>query len=440
MQSLSDKVTAALQEVRILILGSQILLGFQFNAVFQPKFSQLPEATRALDCVAYGLMLSAAILFLLPGSFHRLAEGGDDTLRLQRLTTSVAAIAMLPFGICLGIDEYIVAAKILGEPLAVAAGLLLAAAAFAAWYVIELIRRERKPRGQDGEEIVRTSIKEKIRTLGTEIRVVLPGAQALLGFQFAAFLSDAFERLPDMSKAVHFASVTTMAVAVVLLMAPAAFNRIAAGGDDTKEVDLFGTYAMLGAMVLVALSMTGDFYVILMMVSGVPALAMACPIAALCITLALWVGFPLAARRGVRSIVEPIGQGAAHAFRCGDVAMHDQAVGASGEVFGIGPAGEFDLLGLGDIFTRSRCRIGIATIGTNQAIDHELQAARHLIPIDGGGDEDAVRGHPFRVDLIHPIVSLAKAVIRIAAARPVTERHGRRDAGLARMNLAAVFR
>jgi hypothetical protein len=179
--------------------------------------------------------------------------------------------------------------------------LLLACAAFAAWYVIELIRRERKA-NQEGEEIVRTSIKEKIRTLGTEIRVVLPGAQALLGFQFAAFLSDAFERLADASKAVHFASVTTMAIAIVLLMAPAAFHRIAAGGDDTKEVDLFGAYAMLGAMVFVAISMAGDFYVVLMVVTGSQTLAIVCPIAALCIAYALWFGFPLASRRRVRSI------------------------------------------------------------------------------------------------------------------------------------------
>ena len=302
MPSLSDKVTTALQEVRILILGSQILLGFQFHAVFQPKFSQLPETARVLDCVAYGLMLAAAILFLVPGSFHRLAEGGNDTLRLHRLTTSMAASALLPFGVCLGIDEYIVAGKILGEPFAAAAGLLLACVAFIAWYVIELIRRERDAKRQDGEEIVRTSLKEKIRTLGTEIRVVLPGAQALLGFQFAAFLSDVFDRLPEISKAVHFASVTTMAIAIVLLMAPAAFHRIATGGDDTKEVDLFGTYAMLGAMFFIGISMAGDFYVVLMIVTGAPTLAIACPIAALTIAFALWFGFPLAARRRVRSI------------------------------------------------------------------------------------------------------------------------------------------
>ena len=36
MAQIKNKVQNALDEVRILILGSQVLLGFQFQAVFQP--------------------------------------------------------------------------------------------------------------------------------------------------------------------------------------------------------------------------------------------------------------------------------------------------------------------------------------------------------------------------------------------------------------------
>lgn len=302
MPALSDKVTAALQEVRILILGSEILLGFQFEAVFAPKFDALPPISRGLDGLAYGLMLAAAILLISPGAFHRLAESGADTMRLHRLTTRVAAIALLPFAACLGIDEYIVAGKIGDATFAIAGGGLLGAAALIAWYGTGLARK-RRTRSRPAEEVMRTPIKEKIRTLGTEIRVVLPGAQALLGFQFSAFLSAAFEQLPGVAKAVHFASVTTMAIAVVLLMAPAAFHRIATGGDDSREVDVFGSYAMLGAMFFLALSMAGDFYVVLRMATGSEPLAIAGPIAALIVAVALWFAFPLLARR--RSV--PIG-------------------------------------------------------------------------------------------------------------------------------------
>jgi hypothetical protein len=301
MPGLSDKVTAALQEVRILILGSEILLGFQFQAVFQSKFDSLPASARALDGLAFGLMLAAVILLISPGSFHRLAESGDDTARLHRLTTRLAALALLPFAVCIGLDEYIVAGKIVSPSAALAAGCLLKAAAFIAWYAIALVRR-RGSRPIETEQIVRTSIKEKIRTLGTEIRVVLPGAQALLGFQFSAFLSDAFERLPGTAKAVHFASVTIMAITVILLMAPAAFHRIATGGEDTREVDVFGAYVMLAAMFCLALSMAGEFHVVLVMVSSSPAIPIVFPIGAVVAAYGLWFGWPLLARRRPVSI------------------------------------------------------------------------------------------------------------------------------------------
>ena len=47
-----------------------------------------------------------------------------------------------------------------------------------------------------------TELSTRIKQVLTEARVVLPGAQALLGFQFIAVLTDSFARLPK-SVAVH---------------------------------------------------------------------------------------------------------------------------------------------------------------------------------------------------------------------------------------------
>ena len=45
MTKLSDKVKTALDETRMLILGVQILVGFQFRTVFEDGFDQLPGDT-----------------------------------------------------------------------------------------------------------------------------------------------------------------------------------------------------------------------------------------------------------------------------------------------------------------------------------------------------------------------------------------------------------
>ena len=58
-----EKVKIALDETRMLILGAQVLLGFQMRSVFQDAFQDLPAHARSLDAVA--LLLMVAVVGLL---------------------------------------------------------------------------------------------------------------------------------------------------------------------------------------------------------------------------------------------------------------------------------------------------------------------------------------------------------------------------------------
>ena len=51
----------------------------------------------------------------------------------------------------------------------------------------------------------------------TEARVLLPGAQALLGFQLAVILNDTFSQLPQSSKLTNVASLCCISLAIILL-------------------------------------------------------------------------------------------------------------------------------------------------------------------------------------------------------------------------------
>lgn len=61
---LSRKVKIALDETRMLILGAQILLGFQFRGVFSDGYERLPTDARYLDGVALGLMVCVVGLLI----------------------------------------------------------------------------------------------------------------------------------------------------------------------------------------------------------------------------------------------------------------------------------------------------------------------------------------------------------------------------------------
>jgi Family of unknown function (DUF6328) len=303
VSSIKEKVQTSLSEGRNLVLGAQILLGFQYNAAFRPGFERLAGHTRWVEAATLGLLLVTMLLLLAPAPFHRIAEDGNATPRQHRYTNRMITSALVPFALALGANVFIATERPFGTGAALTLGLATGASALLAWFGPELVRassrrRDAVMRGsptqdQGGE---RTSLKEKINYLLTESRIILPGAQALLGFQFAAFLTDAFEKLPQASKLAHTASLLLIAAAVILLMTPAPYHRIVYGGEDTEAFDRIATRLVLGAMVPLGLGLAGELYVVLAKIADARSAVIAACVAALAF-LGLWFGYPLLARR-----------------------------------------------------------------------------------------------------------------------------------------------
>ena len=113
------------------------------------------------------------------------------------------------------------------------------------------------------EERSSTPLHAKIEQMLTEARVVLPGAQALFGFQLAIVLTQSFEQLPSASKITQAASLFLVALSVVLLMAPAAYHSIVYAGEDSQDMHRVGSALVTTATVPLALGLVGDVYVVI---------------------------------------------------------------------------------------------------------------------------------------------------------------------------------
>jgi hypothetical protein len=61
---LDQKLKTALNENRLLILGAQVLFGFQFNGIFQDQFDQLAPFSRGLECSGLTLLMLASRFLL----------------------------------------------------------------------------------------------------------------------------------------------------------------------------------------------------------------------------------------------------------------------------------------------------------------------------------------------------------------------------------------
>ena len=104
---------------------------------------------------------------------------------------------------------------------------------------------------------------EAVTHLLEECRMVLPGLQALLGFQFIAVFNAGFsEKLTPTEQRLHLLALGVVALAGALVMAPASYHRQTGPQEVSTHFLTLASRLLLGAMVLLVLGIGIDFYVI----------------------------------------------------------------------------------------------------------------------------------------------------------------------------------
>lgn len=305
--ALHDRVKVALDETRTLLLAAQILVGFEFQAAFQPGFAVLPGAARAGLAWALVLMVGAVGALVAPSAFHRIAERGESTGRMQPVAGRFAALGLLGVGASLGIDLGVALRSAFASDIAAAAvGALFACLAFLNWFGAGW--RMRRDHGHDARAKAaadlprreQAALHVRIEQMLTEIRVILPGAQALLGFQLVIVLSSGFSALPASSRLLHGVALVCLALTAILLVAPPALHRIVwAGGDSEAFLRIGGRFAVASLLPL-AVGIVADTYVVLRRMSD--SLPAALAGAAVCAGVlgGLWLAWPWSMRRRLR--------------------------------------------------------------------------------------------------------------------------------------------
>ena len=297
--SMQRKLKTALDETRMLMMGSQILFGFQLEAVFQENFAGLDEGRKALTALGILLMAVTIGVLIAPSCRHRLLEDGEASPTMLTMTTRCSAIALLLFAASLGCDLVIVLGADFGAAASVATGVAMMAVAVGAWFVLALVLRRKRDKEEqmvDRPRHERLDLTTKIEQMMTEARVILPGAQALFGFQLIVMLTPAFSDLPAESKLVHAGSLLCVVLTVILLMAPAAIHRLSFSGEDTPRMLRFGSGLVTAALLPLGLGLAGDIYVAVGHSLKSETLGIAAALAILILLLGIWYVWPLLVR------------------------------------------------------------------------------------------------------------------------------------------------
>src|SRR6266702_8458456 len=195
----------ALNGLLMQMLGVQVLFGFQFQGLFQDNFTALPPAGRSVDAAGLGLMIMALGLMIAVPCQHRIVDGGETTPRIYASAAWYSQLALLPLAGGIGCDVFVATTAPFGPVLGAVFAIATFALALLGWYVLAFDLRRRWSAHAKGVPMqqAQTPLHTKIEQMLTEARVVLPGAQTLLGFQLIVMMTKRFEQLPLDAQVLH---------------------------------------------------------------------------------------------------------------------------------------------------------------------------------------------------------------------------------------------
>jgi hypothetical protein len=131
-----------------------------------------------------------------------------------------------------------------------------------------------------------------------ECRTVVPGMQALFGFQLIAVFSNAFrEQLSSIERVVHLAAILLVTIAIVLVMAPAALHRQTEPMAVSRRFIEISSRLLMASMAPLAAGICLDIYIVARVILGTSVGAVIVAVLSLAVFVVFWLVVPRASRR-----------------------------------------------------------------------------------------------------------------------------------------------
>ena len=131
--------------------------------------------------------------------------------------------------------------------------------------------------------------------------MVLPGVQALFGFQLIAVYNQRFDQaLSEEQQRLHLFSVFLTALTVVLIMAPAAYHRQAEPHEITRGFVKLASQLLTAGMFMLMISLWVDCYLIAQVIVKDARLSLLAVALFGVVHVGVWFVLPRLARRAAR--------------------------------------------------------------------------------------------------------------------------------------------
>jgi len=137
------------------------------------------------------------------------------------------------------------------------------------------------------------SLSDSVTHMLEECRMVLPGIQALFGFQLVAVFNSTFwTKLDRLEQVIHYVALGLVACSVALVMTPAAYHRQAEPMTVSKRFLTISTRLLYWSMYPLMSAILLDFYLIGSLILDSRLLSLLVAVAISAVFLVLWVFLP----------------------------------------------------------------------------------------------------------------------------------------------------
>jgi hypothetical protein len=145
------------------------------------------------------------------------------------------------------------------------------------------------------------SLQQQAQQTIEEARMVLPGIQALFGFQLVAIFNNRFQDLTLYEQYLHFSSLLLVALAIALIMTPAAYHRIVERGTVSHFFVDLASRLIASAMIPLMFAITLEVLLLGRLILGNGWASLAAAGGTLVIFGFLWFRYPLFKRKSKRT-------------------------------------------------------------------------------------------------------------------------------------------
>jgi len=152
--------------------------------------------------------------------------------------------------------------------------------------------------GDPSKEREELALNDAASHLLEECRTVVPGMQALFGFQLIAVFNTGFnEQLSSMERMIHLAAIVLVTIAIALVMTPAALHRQTEPLAVSRRFIRISSRLLMASMAPLAVSICLEIYLVARVIVGTRGAAATIAAFLLGVFIVLWLLLPRLSRR-----------------------------------------------------------------------------------------------------------------------------------------------